>query len=222
MAKAVIFDVDGTLIDSNDLHVGAWVETFRHFGHEVAAEAVRPHIGKGGDQLMPEFLPAEMIEERGEEITAFRTSLFLREYMPRAEPFPAVRSLLARLREAGQRIALASSSKPEELERSIEITGIADLIDTTTSSADAEHSKPSPDIFRAALERLAPLQAADAVVVGDTPYDAEAAGKLGLRTIGLLCGGFPETWLRDAGCIAIYRDAAHLLAEFEASALAGP
>jgi HAD superfamily hydrolase (TIGR01509 family) len=220
LTRAVIFDVDGTLIDSNELHVAAWVRTFRHFGFDVASEAVRPHIGKGGDQLMPVFLPSEVVIGRGEEIAAFRTELFIREYAGKARPFPSVRALLERLREAGQRIVLATSSKAEELERSLETAGIGDLIDGATSSNDAERSKPAPDIFAAALRRLAPIVAAQAVVVGDTPYDAEAATKLGLQTIGLLCGGFPEIWLRDAGCIAVYRDPAHLLAAFEISPLA--
>jgi HAD superfamily hydrolase (TIGR01509 family) len=220
VVKAVIFDVDGTLIDTNDLHVASWVETFRRFGYEVAPEAVRDQIGKGSDQLMPVFLPRAMVEQRGEEIAASRTALFLRDYIGRARPFPGVRGLFQRLHDSGQRIVLATSSKAEELEQYKEIAGIGDLIDAATSADDAEHSKPSPDIFQAALDRLAPMPAAEAVVVGDTPYDAEAAGKAGLRTVGLLCGGFPEAALWQAGCIAIYRDPADLLAQYDRSPLA--
>jgi HAD superfamily hydrolase (TIGR01509 family) len=217
MVEAVIFDVDGTLIDTNDLHAASWVETFRRFGHAVAPEAVRGQIGKGSDQLMPVFLPRDLVEQRGEEIAAARTALFLRDYVGRARAFPGVRPLFQRLRAAGQRIILATSAKGEELKLYREILGVDDLVDGATTSDDAAHSKPAPDIFLAALGRLA---AEAAIVVGDTPYDAQAAGKAGLRTIGLLCGGFPEAVLREAGCIALYRDPADLLAQYDRSLLA--
>jgi HAD superfamily hydrolase (TIGR01549 family) len=217
MVEAVIFDVDGTLIDTNDLHVASWVETFRRFGHAVAPEAVRGQIGKGSDQLMPVFLPRDLVEQRGEEIAAARTALFLRDYVGCARAFPGVRPLFQRLRAAGQRIILATSAKGEELKRYREILGVDDLVDGATTSDDAAHSKPAPDIFQAALGRLA---AEAAIVVGDTPYDAHAAGKAGLRTIGLLCGGFPEAVLREARCIALYRDPADLLAQYDRSPLA--
>jgi HAD superfamily hydrolase (TIGR01509 family) len=220
MIKAVIFDVDGTLIDTNDLHVASWVETFRRFGHTVTPAAVHGQIGKGSDQLMPVFLPRELVEQRGEEIAAARTALFLQDYVGRARAFPGVRPLFQRLRSTGRRIILATSATGEELARYREILGVDDLIDDTTTADDAEHSKPAPDIFLAALGRLAPLAAEEAVVVGDTPYDAEAAGKAGLRTIGLLCGGFPKAVLREAGCIALYRDPADLLAQYDSSPLA--
>jgi HAD superfamily hydrolase (TIGR01509 family) len=220
MVQAVIFDVDGTLIDTNDLHVASWVETFRRFGRMVAPEAVRGQIGKGSDQLMPVFLPHALVEQRGEEIAAARTALFLRDYVGRARAFPGVRPLFQQLHAAGQRIILATSAKDEELERYREILGVDDLVDGATTSDDAAHSKPAPDIFRAALGRLAPLAAEAAIVVGDTPYDAQAAGKAGLRTVGVLCGGFPETVLREAGCVAIFRDPADLLAQLDRSPLA--
>ena len=220
MPKAVIFDVDGTLIDTVDLHAAAWVETFRRYGREISHDEVRGQIGKGGDQLMPVFLPADLIERQGEEIEAFRKELFKRDYLPRARPFPGVRPLFERIRAAGQHIVLASSGKADEVEHYKKLADIADLIDDATSSDDAERSKPYPDIFQAALGRIAPIGPEDAVVVGDTPYDAEAAGKAGLRTVGVLCGGFPERDLRQAGCMAIYRDPEDLLRNYERSPLA--
>jgi HAD superfamily hydrolase (TIGR01509 family) len=220
MVKAVIFDVDGTLVDSVDLHAQAWRETFRHFGHDIPFADIRGQIGKGGDQLMPVFLPKEVVERQGEEIEKARKDLFMREYIGQARAFPGVADLFRRIRAAGQRIVLASSAKGDELERYKEIAGIADLVDAATSADDAERSKPHPDIFQAALARLAPIGAAEAVVVGDTPWDAEAAGKAGLRCVGVLCGGFPAEELRAAGCIALYRDPAELLAEYERSPLA--
>ncbi|KAB1074334.1 HAD family hydrolase [Methylobacterium planeticum] len=218
--KAVIFDIDGTLLDSVDLHAAAWVEAFGHFGVTVKPADVRGQIGKGGDQLMPVFLPEERVEREGETIEAYRSDLFKRDYLPRVKPFPAVRELFARIRADGHTIALASSGKRSEVEHYQEILGIADLVDVATSSDDADRSKPHPDIFQAALRKLAPLKARDMLVVGDTPYDAEAARKAGLPTLGVLCGGFPEAELSEAGCIAIYRDPQDLLDGYDASPLA--
>lgn len=219
-AKAAIFDVDGTLIDTNDLHSAAWVETFRHFGVEVDRDDVRREMGKGGDQLMPCFLPPDMVERMAGDIQRFRVALFQREYLPRARAFPGVRDLFERVRADGLRIVLASSSKAEEVEHYKSLAGIADLIDGATSADDAEHSKPYPDIFRAALRRLHPIRPAEAVVIGDSPYDAEAARGADLRMVGVLCGGFDADALRSAGCIAVYRDVRDLLDRYETSPLA--
>ena len=131
-----------------------------------------------------------------------------------------MRALFERIRRDGTRIVLASSAKSDELDTYVRVADIADLVDARTTSEDAERSKPHPDIFQAALRALPGLQAADALVVGDTPYDAEAATRAGLRTVGMLCGGFPEAGLREAGCIAIYADPAQLLAGYEGSPLA--
>ena len=220
MLKAVIFDVDGTLVDSVDLHARAWQEAFAHFGKHFDYERVRYQIGKGGDQLMPVFLSEDELAEFGEELEKYRGELFKRDYLPRVRGFPSVRELFARVKREGLRIALASSAKGDELKTYKRIADIEDLVEEETSSDDAEKSKPHPDIFEAALARLEGVSPAEAVVVGDTPYDAEAAGKAGVRTVGLLCGGFPEDDLRAAGCVRIYRDAAHLLAEYDSSPLA--
>ena len=211
MAKAVIFDVDGTLVDSVDAHAHAWQRTFARYGYDIPFERVRHQIGKGGDQLMPVFLPKELVAQQGEQIERERLELFKREYLPSIRAFPKVRELFQRLKVEGKRIVLASSAKGEELETYKRIAHIEDLVDEATSSDDAERSKPHPDIFEAALAKLGGLKASDAVVVGDTPYDAEAAGRAGLRTVGLLCGGFPLEELRAAGCIGIFRDPADLL-----------
>jgi HAD superfamily hydrolase (TIGR01509 family) len=220
MLKAVIFDIDGTLIDSVDLHAAAWREAVRHFGHHLPQERIREQIGKGGDLLMAALLPEDEVRRRGKEIEEYRLDLFKREYLPEVKPFPMVRELFERIEADGLRIALASSAKKGELERYKQIAGIDDLLDAETSSDDAEKSKPHPDIFEAALDRLEGIAAVDAIAVGDTPYDAQAAGKAGLRTIGVLCGGWPEQELRDAGCTAIYRDPADLLRHYDQSPLA--
>ncbi|HEX7314879.1 MAG TPA: HAD family hydrolase [Pyrinomonadaceae bacterium] len=220
MIKAVIFDVDGTLVDSVDLHARAWQEAFAHFGKHFDFERVRYQIGKGGDQLMPVFLSEEELDEFGEELEEYRGALFKREYLPRVKAFNAVRELFQRVKAEGLQTALASSARSEELKTYKKLARIEDLVEEETSADDAEKSKPHPDIFEAALERLDDTRPSEAVVVGDTPYDAEAASKAGLKTIGLLSGGFPEEDLRAAGCVRIYKDAADLLANYDASPLA--
>jgi HAD superfamily hydrolase (TIGR01549 family) len=209
--KAVIFDVDGTLVDSVDMHAEAWQRALAEFGHDVPFEQVRRQIGKGGDQLMPVFLSADELERRGEELEHFRSAMFKREYMPKVRGFPRVRELFEQLKADGVKVALGSSAKGEELAHLKKAAAIADLVDSETTSDDAERSKPDPDIFLATLDRVKPITAGEAIVVGDTPYDAIAARKAGLRTIGLLCGGFPERDLRAAGCVEIYRDPGDLL-----------
>lgn len=221
MTRAVIFDVDGTLIDTVDLHAECWVEALEHYDACIPFSDMRVQIGKGGDQILHGLIPPAMVEDRGEEIHAFRTDLFKRGYLHRARAFPGVRALFQRIKDAGQKAVLASSGKADEVDRYTEIAGIADLIDGATSSDGAERSKPFPDIFSAALAKLAPLGAEEAVVVGDTPYDAEAARKAGLRSVGVLCGGFPEEALRSAGCIAVFGGPADLLDRYEDSPLAG-
>jgi HAD superfamily hydrolase (TIGR01549 family) len=220
MLKAIIFDIDGTLVDSVDLHARAWQESFRHFGREVEFEKVRHQIGKGGDQLMPVFFSEAELERFGEEMEKYRGELFKREYLSQVRPFPQVRELFERIKADDKRIALASSAKKEELKVYKELAHITDLVEEETSADDAEKSKPHPDIFEAALAALGDVEADEAIVIGDTPYDAEAAGKIKIRSIGVLCGGFPEAELRAAGCTDIYRDPADLLARYDASPLA--
>lgn len=220
MVQALLFDVDGTLIDSVDQHAEAWKRGFAAFGYDIPFNEVRAQIGKGGDQLLPVFLDEAALARDGAAIERYRSDLFRREYMPHLRPFPEVQALVRRAREAGLRVALASSSKAEEVAEYARLAGIADLIEAATSTDDAAHSKPAPDIFEAALARIPPVTAAEAIAVGDSPHDAAAAGRAGLRVIGLLCGGFAEADLRRAGCMAIYRDPADLLRRYDSSPLA--
>jgi HAD superfamily hydrolase (TIGR01509 family) len=219
LIKAVIFDVDGTLVDSNDLHVKAWQEAFRGCGKDVAYEELYKQMGKGGDQLMPVFCSQDELNKFGEELEQRRTELFTKDYLPRVQPFPKVRELFERIKADGLRIALASSAKEEELERHKKNLRIEDFLETATSADDAERSKPHPDIFQAALGGIEDVEPAEAVVVGDTPYDVIAAAKAGLRTIGLLSGGFSEEDLRSAGAVEIFRDVADLLEQYDESLL---
>jgi HAD superfamily hydrolase (TIGR01549 family) len=214
MIEAVVFDVDGTIVDSVDLHAEAWQEAFKKFGKEVDLEAVRRQIGKGADQLLPVFFSPVELAQFGNELEEYRSNLYKKEYLPHVKAFPKVRELFERIRQDGKRIALASSAKGDELNTYKNLARIEDLTEAETSSEDAEKSKPHPDIFEAALGELGDVARNRVVVVGDTPYDAQAAAKADLYTIGLLCGGWNENDLRGAGCIAIYRDPAELLARY--------
>ena len=207
----MIFDLDGTLVDSNELHVESWDRAFRHFGKTFTREQLRKQIGKGSDQYLPEFLTAQEIKRFGKELDRYRSELFKNEYLPQVKAFPQVPKLFERLRRDGKRVVLASSGKNTEVEHYIKLLQIEDFIDGTTTAEDAENSKPAPDIFEAALEKLDGIPAAGAIVLGDTRFDIEAARKAGLDCIAFLCGGTDEKILRNSGALAIYRDPADLL-----------
>jgi HAD superfamily hydrolase (TIGR01549 family) len=219
MIKAVIFDIDGTLVDSVDLHAEAWQKALKKFGCDVPFDRVRFQIGKGGDQLIPVFLSEEQINRFGKELEVYRSKLFKEDYLQRVRPFPKVRELFERILADDKRIVLATSAKEEELKTLKQIAQISDLIEDEINADDVERSKPQPDIFAAAHARLEDLPSEAIINVGDTPYDAEAALKVHLHTIGLLCGGFPEEALCASRCIAIYKDPADLLANYEQSPL---
>ena len=214
---AFIFDLDGTLVDSNEHHVDSWDRAFRHFGKYFPREQLRAQIGKGSDQYLPEFLTPPELQRFGKELDEYRSELFKNEYLPRVQPFPKVRELFQRIRDDDKRIVLATSGKESDTQHYVQLLKIEDLIEGYTSADDADHSKPAPDIFTAALEKLGDVSAAEVINIGDTRFDIEAASKTGLRTIALLCGGTDEKSLRGAGAIAIYRDPADLLANFEKS-----
>ncbi|MGK4004365.1 HAD family hydrolase [Sorangium sp. So ce1036] len=217
--SAVIFDVDGTILDTVDLQATAWQRALQRFGHEVSLEKLRHHIGKGADQLLPVFLSAEELRRIGAGIAALHGELYGRELLPRARAFPKVRELFERVALDGLRIVLASCSPRGVLDASIERARVGDLLSGAVSADDADRSKPHPDVFEAALDRLGSVDPREVVIVGDAPHDAEAAAKLGIPTVGLLCGGFPEMELIEAGCVAVYRDPEDLLARHEASPL---
>lgn len=203
------------LISTRLLGVRRW----RLSVYDVGFDEVRNQIGKGGDKLMPSFLSATEQKEHGEALERWRGERFKNCYLPLVRPFSAVPELMRRVHDAGLLIAVASSAKKDELSDYLEIANIACLVDEMTSADDVGESKPSPDIFETVLKKLK-LDGADAVAIGDTPYDAEAAHKAGIRTIGMLCGGSTEASLRQAGCVEIYPSPAALFTRFEASLLA--
>ena len=161
------------------------------------------------------------MREFGGEAEEYRGKIFKKKYLSQVRPFPKVRELLERLREAGKKIALASSGKDDEVRHYEKLLNIEDLTDSMTTSDQVVHSKPHPDVFIAALRTLGSLTPDEAVAIGDTPYDVAAAKKIGVPAIGVLCGGFSEEVLTDAGAVAIFRDPADLLARYYQSPLAG-
>jgi HAD superfamily hydrolase (TIGR01549 family) len=222
MVRAVIFDVDGTIVDSVDLHAEAWRVAFEKFGKTISFHEIRRQIGKGSDQLLPVFFSKEELSRFGEQLDEYRGQLFKKEYLPRVRAFPKVRELFQRIKSDGKQIVLASSAKADELEAYKKIARFDDLVEGETSSDDADRSKPYPDIFQAALARLRGIAPEDAIVIGDTPYDAQAACRARLATIGLLCGGWSEEELRSAGCLVTYRDAEDLLLSYDTHCLTFP
>lgn len=217
--RGVILDVDGTLVDSNDAHAWAWRLALLEAGFNVPFERIRPLIGKGGDKLLPEVSGLSEDTPEGERVSKRRGEIFQRDYLPRVAAFPRTRELLQRMRGDGLKLVVASSAKEDELRPLLEIAGAADLIEHATSTDDAEESKPDPDIVKAALAASG-LTPAEVLMLGDTPYDVEAAGRAGIRTIALRCGGWREEDLAGAGALAVYDDPADLLARYEASPLA--
>jgi HAD superfamily hydrolase (TIGR01509 family) len=217
--RAVLFDVDGTLVDTNDLHASAWREAFLEFGHDVPLADIRWQVGKGGDNLIPSLLP-DLGEEERKRIEDYRSGLYARNYLPHAIPFPGVRPLFERLAGDGVRIVLASSSHREEVEFYLALIGCEDLVEETTSKEDGAHSKPCPDIFEAALGKVAPLGPEAVLVVGDSPWDMKAAGRAGLRAIGFRSGGFADDALLEAGACALFDGPRDLLASYAESPFA--
>jgi HAD superfamily hydrolase (TIGR01509 family) len=210
--SGVILDVDGTLVDSNDAHARAWVEALAEAGYGVPFESVRRMIGMGGDHLLPAVAQIESDSPAGKSIERRRGEIFRERYLGEVRAFPRTRELLEELKRRGLKLAVASSAKPDELEPLLERAGAADLVEQTTSSGEADQSKPNPDIIQVALGKLG-NHPSNTVMLGDTPYDIEAAGRAGVATIALRCGGWSDADL--AGALAIYDDPADLLSHLD-------
>lgn len=215
--QAVLLDVDGTLVDSNDAHAQAWLEVFQRNGYPGTFEWVRELIGKGGDKLIPEVTGLEDHSHEAKRLSKERSALFFREYLPQLQPFPQAEALLRRLHDAGLRLVVTSSANEAELRPLLEVCGALPFVQQQTSSSDVKHSKPDPDIVQVAL-RKAGCSAGEAVMLGDTPYDVQAATKANVPAIAVRSGGHPDSAL--SGALAIYDDVADLLANFERSVFA--
>jgi HAD superfamily hydrolase (TIGR01509 family) len=214
--RGVIFDVDGTLVNSNDAHARSWVAALAEADISVPFEQVRKLIGMGGDKLLPAVANIDAASALGEKISARRAEIFAREHLPKLQPFPKARDLLRSLRDRGLRLTVASSAQREQLLPLLAIAGAEDLIESSTSSSDAQRSKPDPDIVHAALSQLG-LPPSDVLMVGDTPYDIEAARQTGIETIAFRCGGRSDHDL--SGALAIYDSPADLLEHLTESPL---
>jgi HAD superfamily hydrolase (TIGR01509 family) len=216
--KAILFDIDGTLVDSNDMHVLAWEEAFAGIGAIFDRQVVHDQIGKGTDMLVPTLLP-DLDEAAQEKLGDAHGYIFKAKFLGKAKPFKQAHDLLAHAHGLGQQVVLASSASEAELDHYLDLLEARALVAAATSSDDVERTKPAPDIFATALAKLSGIGAKEALVVGDTPYDIEAAGKCGIAAVALRSGKFPDEVLRAAGAVAIYDDAAALLAGYADSPL---
>jgi HAD superfamily hydrolase (TIGR01509 family) len=217
MIEAVLCDIDGTLVESNWLHAAAWKDAFEGAGIIIDLEDARRQIGKGGDELIPVFVPWWKRKAIEEPLMAYRQYIFRMDYLHQVKPFPCVRELLLKMKGAGIRVSIASSADRDQLKAYERIANIGDLIEESSTADDAKRSKPHPDIFEATLKKLG-LCSSKVLALGDTPYDAEAAGKADIWTVGVMTGGWSEKELLAAGCIEVYKDVEDLLANFGTSA----
>jgi HAD superfamily hydrolase (TIGR01509 family) len=216
--RAVIFDVDGTLVDSNDQHARAWVDALAEYGYKVPFEKVRPLIGMGGDKVLPILIGISADEPKGKKIAERRDAIFADKYLPQVRPLPGARDLLLRLKTDGLKLAVASSSAKDLLKRLLNIVGAPDVWEKTTSSDDADNSKPDPDIVHGALKGLGEKPEA-AAMIGDTPYDVEAALRAKVKPIAFRSGGWKDDDLK--GAIEIYDGPLDLLKHLDRSMLGG-
>lgn len=211
---AVLLDVDGTLVDSNAAHASAWVDCFTEAGIAVDATVVRRAIGMGGDKLLPAVSGIDADSIVGRRLSARRRTIFAERYLPDIRPLRDAAALVAALRRRGLTPVVASSAQRDELRSLLEIAGAPSLIDSAASSDDAAESKPEPDIVEAALEH-AHATPAEAIMVGDTPYDVQAARRAGVGAIAFRSGGWADADL--TGALAIYDGPWDLLAHLVGS-----
>ena len=217
MLRGVIFDIDGTLVDSNDAHAHSWVDTLREAGYDVPFDVIRPMIGMGGDKLLPSATGIESDSELGQRLSKRRWELFQRDYLPTLEPTPGARELVQRMKTDGLELIVATSASGNEVGALLEAANVADLMQEKTTSSDAAESKPDPDIVQAAI-RKSGIDPDDLIMVGDTPYDVQAAIGAHVKLVGLLCGGWTMEEL--SGAVAIYDDPKDLLKWYDQSPFA--
>jgi len=216
--RGVIFDLDGTLVESNDAHAHAWVQAMEEQGYNVSFETVRPLIGMGGDKVLPQTLGIAKDTEEGKRISQRRKEIFRQRYVPHLRAFPGARELLERMHEQALKLLIATSAEPDEVQALLRVIGphvdrwFSDII----SAQEASHSKPDPDVISVAVERSG-SSPQELVMIGDTPYDIEAAAKVNIKTIAFRCGGFRDEDLARA--MMIYDGPTDLLARYDTSAL---
>jgi HAD superfamily hydrolase (TIGR01509 family) len=212
MSAGILFDVDGTLVDTNYLHVVAWWHAFRSQGHTIEMRRLHETVGQGADRFV------ESILGRPDEKVSNAHTDFYGPFLHELAAFPKAAELLRVAKKAGLAVVLATSASAKEAEHLTSAIDADDVVDAVTSKDDVDESKPDPDIVQTALDKSG-VDKQSALFVGDTVWDVEAARRAGLDCVAVLSGGIPEVDLRDAGAIAIYRDVAHLLDEFDTSPL---
>ena len=212
--RGILFDVDGTLIDSSYFHAMAWWQAFRREGLDIEMSAIHRRVGMGGDRLIQSLLP-DCTDEMQEDLKSAHGAVFS-TFWPTLRAFDSARGLLAACSDAGLAVGLASSAQQRDLEVSRHILDAGSSIDAWTSSNDAKESKPAPDILVACLEKLG-ISPEDAVFVGDAVWDVKAGAAIGVPVVGLTCGGISEAELRDAGAAEVYDNPRHLLEHLESS-----
>ena len=210
--KGILLDIDGTLLDSNDAHARAFEKAFAEHGLEIPFDHIRPLVGMGSDKLIPSLTGFEHDSEQGEKVSARKKGIFEERYLPQLEPTRGARALLERFLADGLTLVVATSAGGDEMKGLLEQAGIEDLIHDATSSGDVENSKPDPDVIGAAIKK-SKLDPGELLMIGDTPYDIEAAAKAKVKTIALRCGGW---WDDEAlgGAIAIFDDPRQLLEQW--------
>jgi HAD superfamily hydrolase (TIGR01549 family) len=215
MPPAAILDIDGTLVDTNYQHALAWYMAFRQHDVVLPVWRIHRHIGMGGDQLVEAVAGREVEERYGDGIRAAEAALYLASIQS-TSVLDGARGLIEDLRAEGRQVVLASSAKAREVDHYLDLLDARELVDAWTTSADVERTKPHPDLVHAALERL---DGDEAVMVGDTPWDVEAAERAGVPTVAVLTGGFSEQELRDAGAVAVFTSIVDLRRELAATPL---
>ena len=211
MARAVLLDVDGTLIDANYQHALAWYRAFRANGLVMPIWKIHRHVGMGGDQLVPALIGEEADAEKGADIRETRKEIY-EELIEEVAPVDGAHELIADLKERGRTAVLASSAPEKEIDHYLDLLEARDLADGWTTDDDVEATKPEPDLVRAALVMAG---TDEAVLVGDTPWDIESARKSGIETITVITGGYSEQELRDAGAVGVYESVQELRAHLE-------
>lgn len=218
MPPAAILDVDGTLVDTNYQHALAWYRAFRQHGLVLPIWRIHRHIGMGGDQLVRALCGERVDEEQGDDIRTAEKALYL-TLIDEVEPLAGAGGLIAELKRRGSPVVLASSAKRQEVERYVDLLDARELADGWTSSADVEATKPEPDLVETALDKVD--RDDGAVMVGDSTWDVEAAGRAGLETIAVLTGGFSDRELRDAGAAQVFDSIEALRDSLDDTALGG-
>ncbi|HYX88086.1 MAG TPA: HAD family hydrolase [Gaiellaceae bacterium] len=216
MAEAALLDVDGTLIDANYQHALAWYRAFRRCGIVLPVWRIHRHVGMGGDQLVPALVGEELDEERGEQIRDAREELYA-ELIDEVEPLEGARELITDLKDRGLTVVLASSSPQKEIDHYLDLLEARELADCWTTKEDVEATKPDPDLVHAALEKA---NVDGGVMIGDTPWDIEAARRAGVETLCVITGGFSEQELREAGAIEVFESVEALRRRLDETPLA--